>query len=53
MEGKKVCDIVKNETYQKGNNYLNYDGSKLANGSYLCILETLSSRKTVKIIKVK
>ncbi|MGP8217611.1 MAG: T9SS type A sorting domain-containing protein [Bacteroidia bacterium] len=51
VNGKRVADIVTNEEYSKGNHLLNFNGSGIANGTYICVMETTAGRKTFKMVK--
>jgi Secretion system C-terminal sorting domain len=51
MNGVKVTDIINNENYNYGNHQINFAGTKLAAGTYICIFNYANNKKTIKIIK--
>ncbi len=53
MSGKRIVSLVSNEKYTKGGHAINYNGSSLAQGTYMCVLISGTFRKTIKIAKTK
>ncbi len=51
INGNKIDEVVTNRTYDQGMYAANYDGSKLAAGTYLCVMTTKDDKKTIRIIK--
>ncbi len=51
LAGQKIIDIISNQTYNQGNYAYVFNGSSLADGTYLCVMTTKDDRKTMKIIK--
>jgi hypothetical protein len=53
MTGNLVAKIINNETFTKGAHVINYNGSNLSNGKYICVLENKDFRKTCTIVKTE
>ncbi|MGP8214636.1 MAG: T9SS type A sorting domain-containing protein [Bacteroidia bacterium] len=53
LTGKRISDLIKNDSYKKGSHLIYYNGANLAAGNYLCVLETKNSRQTFKMIKIQ
>ncbi len=53
MLGKQIAAIVNNQQYVKGAVQLQYTNSKLAAGTYLCVVEVNGKRFTEKVVKME
>ncbi len=53
MNGKKIVSLISNEKYTKGGHTISYNGSALAQGTYMCVVVSGTFRKTIKIAKTK
>jgi hypothetical protein len=51
--GKRLCTVINNVPYTKGGHTLLYNGADIANGNYICVLETQTTRKTFKMTKIQ
>jgi hypothetical protein len=53
MGGKTLANLIDNIPFEKGSHVINFDGSALASGSYVAVLVTKDSRKTINILKAR
>jgi hypothetical protein len=51
IKGRIIANLIDSKTYDKGGHTINYNGSFLASGNYMCVLLTNSSRQSFKMIK--